>query len=265
MPIMLFGQDMSVLSDLPEDVRKDILSRVNQNQQTQTNIDEPNFVNQEEQSLEIKSSDNLQSQDYIFDQLSRTQIKIFGSEVFKNNIISNGSARLVDSNYLIGPGDIFEIIISGSNPVLQSRFMVNQNGSIFIPSVGEINILGMPFILASEKIKKRITESRVTQNVSINIVETKNVQVYVYGESKKPNRYSLRSNSTIIDIIALSKGISSLGSYRIIEHVRDDKVVAVFDLYDYLVNGRSLTGYTFLDGDLILLGSPKKSKNSWRC
>ena len=150
MPIMLFGQDMSVLSDLPEDVRKDILSRVNQNQQTQTNIDEPNFVNQEEQSLEIKSSDNLQSQDYIFDQLSRTQIKIFGSEVFKNNIISNGSARLVDSNYLIGPGDIFEIIISGSNPVFQSRFMVNQNGSIFIPSVGEINILGMPFILASE-------------------------------------------------------------------------------------------------------------------
>ena len=109
----------------------------------------------------------------------------------------------------------------------------------------EINILGMPFILASEKIKKRITESRVTQNVSINIVETKNVQVYVYGESKKPNKYSLRSNSTIIDIIALSSGISDLGSYRIIEHVRDDKVIAVFDLYDYLVNGRSLTGYTF--------------------
>jgi len=258
MPIMLFGQDMSVLSDLPEDVRKDILSRVNQNQQTQTNIDEPNFVNQEEQSLEIKSSDNLQSQDYIFDQLSRTQIKIFGSEVFKNNIISNGSARLVDSNYLIGPGDIFEIIISGSNPVFQSRFMVNQNGSIFIPSVGEINILGMPFILASEKIKKRITESRVTQNVSINIVETKNVQVYVYGESKKPNKYSLRSNSTIIDIIALSSGISDLGSYRIIEHVRDDKVIAVFDLYDYLVNGRSLTGYTFLDGDLIFIRSYQK-------
>ena len=32
-----------VFSDLPEDVRKDILSRVNQNQQVETNIDEPNF------------------------------------------------------------------------------------------------------------------------------------------------------------------------------------------------------------------------------
>ena len=32
----------------------------------------------------------------------------------------------------------------------------------------------------------------------------------------------------------MSGGISDLGSYRIIEHVRDDKVVATFDLYDYL-------------------------------
>ena len=31
--------------------------------------------------------------------------------------------------------------------------MVNQNGPIFVPSAGEINLLGMPFILASEKIK----------------------------------------------------------------------------------------------------------------
>ena len=131
--------------------------------------------------------------------------------------------------------------------------MVNQNGSIFVPSAGEINILGMPFILASEKIKNRIIESRVTQNIAINLVETKNVQIYIYGESNKPNKYSIRSNSTIMDVIAISGGISDLGSYRIIEHVRDDKVVATFDLYDYLVNGRSLAGYTFLDGDLIFV------------
>ncbi len=253
MPTLVFAQDLSVLSDLPENVQQDILSKVNQNQQAQPSVDEINFSDKENETKEVKINDNFQTQNFILDELKSSEIKIFGSEFFRDNLISSGSARLVDSNYLIGPGDVFEIIISGSNPVLQSRFMVNQNGSIFVPSAGEINILGMPFILASEKIKNRIIESRVTQNIAINLVETKNVQVYVYGESNKPNKYSIRSNSTIIDVIAMSGGISDLGSYRIIEHVRDDRVVATFDLYDYLVNGRSLVGYTFLDGDLIFV------------
>lgn len=253
MPTLVFAQDLSVLSDLPENVQQDILSKVNQNQQAQPNVDEINFADKENETKEVKINDNFQTQNFILDELKSSEIKIFGSEFFRDNLISSGSARLVDSNYLIGPGDVFEIIISGSNPVLQSRFMVNQNGSIFVPSAGEINILGMPFILASEKIKNRIIESRVTQNIAINLVETKNVQIYVYGESNKPNKYSIRSNSTIIDVIAMSGGISDLGSYRTIEHVRDDRVVATFDLYDYLVNGRSLAGYTFLDGDLIFV------------
>ena len=253
MPTLVFAQDLSVLSDLPENVQQDIFSRVNQNQQVQANVDETNFADKENETEEIQINDNFQTQNFILDELKNSKIKIFGSEFFRDNLISSGSARLVDSNYLIGPGDVFEIIISGSNPVLQSRFMVNQNGSIFVPSAGEINILGMPFILASEKIKNRIIESRVTQNIAINLVETKNVQIYIYGESNKPNKYSIRSNSTIMDVIAISGGISDLGSYRIIEHVRDDKVVATFDLYDYLVNGRSLAGYTFLDGDLIFV------------
>ena len=253
MPTLVFAQDLSVLSDLPENVQQDILSKVNQNQQAQSSVDETNFADKENETEEVKINDNFQKQNFILDELKSFKIKVFGSEFFRDNLISSGSARLVDSNYLIGPGDVFEIIISGSNPVLQSRFMVNQNGSIFVPSAGEINLLGMPFILASEKIKNRIIESRVTQNIAINLVETKNVQIYVYGESNKPNKYSIRSNSTIMDVIAMSGGISDLGSYRIIEHVRDDKVVATFDLYDYLVNGRSLAGYTFLDGDLIFV------------
>ena len=253
MPTLVFAQDLSVLSDLPENVQQDILSKVNQNRQVQPKVDEINFSDKEDETKEVKINDNFQTQNFILDELKSSEIKIFGSEFFRDNLISSGSARLVDSNYLIGPGDVFEIIISGSKPVLQSRFMVNQNGSIFVPSAGEINILGMPFILASEKIKNRIIESRVTQNIAINLVETKNVQIYVYGESNKPNKYSIRSNSTIIDVIAMSGGISDLGSYRIIEHVRDDKVVATFDLYDYLVNGRSIAGYTFLDGDLIFV------------
>tara|TARA_B100002019_G_scaffold289666_1_gene305731 strand:- start:561 stop:3077 length:2517 start_codon:yes stop_codon:yes gene_type:complete len=244
---------MSVLSDLPENVQQDILSKVNQNQQLETSVEETNLIDNEEQVQVPKITNSFKVQEFILDDLKNSQIKIFGSEFFKDNPSSSGSAKLVDSNYLIGPGDVLEIVISGSNPVLQSRFMVNQNGSIFIPSVGEINILSMPFILASEKIKKRITESRVTQNVTINIVETKNVQIYVYGESNRPNKYSVRSNSTIIDVIAISNGISDLGSYRTIEQIRDDKVVATFDLYDYLLTGRSLTGYTFLDGDLIFI------------
>ncbi|MDB9967905.1 SLBB domain-containing protein [Gammaproteobacteria bacterium] len=242
-----FSQNLELLNDLPESVQQDILQQAGKAEQR--GDAQPNFM-----EVAKAESQTGYSEISIIDQLELDSIQIFGSQFFEGQQLNNlGSSKLVGQNYIVGPGDIFEIKMNASSSIQQSSFLVNQNGAIFIDSIGSISLLGLPQSKAIDLIKRKARSSRSVKDISISIIETKNVEIFIYGESKNPNKYLIRSNSSILDLIALSGGVSDLGSYRMIEHIRDNKTLRTFDLYDYLIAAKSFAEYNFLEGDLIFI------------
>ena len=241
------AQNMEVLNNLPDTVQQDILQQVNRAQPSEDPT--PSF---QETVIPVDHA-NLNNS-LILDQLAQEKMQIFGADFFSQKQLSSlGSSKLVSQNYEVGPGDVFEIKINASSPISQTKFIVNQNGSIFIDSIGTINVTGLKLSEASEFITKKARRSRVVKDISISILETKNVEVFIYGESKNPDKYLVRSNSSILDLISFSGGISEIGSYRNIQHIRDNKILRTFDLYNYLISAMSFENYNFMEGDLLFI------------
>ena len=241
------AQNMEVLNNLPDTVQQDILQQVNRAQPSEDPT--PSF---QETVIPVDHA-NLNNS-LILDQLAQEKMQIFGADFFSQKQLSSlGSSKLVSQNYEVGPGDVFEIKINASSPISQTKFIVNQNGSIFIDSIGTINVTGLKLSEASEFITKKARRSRVVKDISISILETKNVEVFIYGESKNPDKYLIRSNSSILDLISFSGGISEIGSYRNIQHIRDNKILRTFDLYNYLISAMSFENYNFMEGDLLFI------------
>jgi len=85
------------------------------------------------------------------------------------------------------------------------------------------------------------------------------VNVFVTGEVNLPGPHQLSPNSTMISALIYAKGVTSKGSLRNIELIRDGKVYKVFDVYDYLQTGKEVNDIPLKNGDNIFVGTRKNT------
>ncbi|MGN6494938.1 MAG: SLBB domain-containing protein [Agriterribacter sp.] len=65
----------------------------------------------------------------------------------------------------------------------------------------------------------------------------RSIQVILIGAVARPGTYTLPSLATLFNALYVSGGPAENGSFRNIELIRNNKVITVADLYDFLVNG----------------------------
>jgi len=179
-------------------------------------------------------------------------LPIFGQNLFRNvpSTFAPVDRVPVTPDYVIGPGDELLIRLWGQIE-FNGRAMVDRNGAIYIPKVGNLNVAGLRYDQLHDFLSTAV--GRVFRNFELNVTlgQLRSVQVFVVGQVKRPGAYTVSSLSTLVNALFASGGPANRGSMRRIELKRRGQVVTTFDMYDLLVRGDKSKDALLLSGDVI--------------
>lgn len=188
--------------------------------------------------------------------------RVFGSELFttKNLSFEPNQNQTTPANYILGPADQLEIVLSGEQ---QFTFTgrVSTNGKLIIPNVGVVFVSGLQFEAGVSRIKlemQKIFSSLRTgdSRLSVTVSNYRSIFVTIIG-AKQPGNYKVSSMSTVFNALHIAGGPNALGSYRAIELIRDNEVIRTIDLYDFLTKGDQSDNLALQDNDIIRIPSFK--------
>lgn len=184
-------------------------------------------------------------------------LMIYGSDIFtKENLTFEPNLNIpTPRNYTLGAGDEIKIDIYGFSDKSQT-LKVTPDGYIRYPNIGPVKLAGLS--IEEAKAKLTTTLSRIypglkggNTSLQLTLGQIRTIKVNLIGEISKPGSYSIPSLSTIANALYAAGGPTKIGSYRNIELVRGGKVIAKFDLYDYLMKGDLTQNKVLQDDDVI--------------
>jgi len=205
-------------------------------------------------ALELLVEQNLSDQS----KLTTEEQIYFGEQLFQGNFKENQQFRY-NPNYLINIDDVVSVKIWGAFE-FASDLVVDKQGNIFLPKIGEIKVLGLKNSLLKSKIEsamKKVFNSNVY--IYADLKQYQNISVFVSGAVKKVGLYEGLSTDSILQYIDKSGGIiRGDGSFRNIAILRNKKIIKYVDLYAFLLNGQVDT-FQFKNGDVILVNPIEKT------
>lgn len=179
-------------------------------------------------------------------------IKPFAAELFQGGFRGLRSDGL-NANYRLLPGDQVTLRVWGAVEI-DRVLPVDTQGNIFIPTVGPVKVQGVTHSQLNQVVSAAIRQTYSKQvKVYTNLQGVQPVSVFVAGFVKSPGRYSGVPSDSALMFLDQANGIDDqLGSYRNIRLLRDGKVLAELDLYQYMLHGE-LAHPQLQDGDTLLV------------
>jgi len=178
------------------------------------------------------------------DSIKANKLEIFGLSTFKDvNLTFEPNLRLATpGNYVLGPDDELLIDVYGDSEANYNLF-VTPEGKIKIPLAGVVSVGGLTIEEAKSVIKKRLAKiyggiNSNSTKVSIALGDIRSITVSVIGEVAYPGSYTIPSLASVYNALYVSGGPTEKGSFRKIQVSRGHSVIAVVDLYDFLVYGK---------------------------
>lgn len=183
------------------------------------------------------------------------QKQVFGRNIFNRTDLSFEPSMNIATpqNYVLGPGDAVIVDVYGAS---QKTFntTVSPDGEITIEGFGPIQVSGLSVSQANAKIRSQLGARYSSSRVKLTVGQTRTIMVNIMGEVKTPGTYTLSAFATVFNALYMAGGTNDLGTLRNIKVFRHNKLVAVADVYDYILNGK--TGNIRLaDNDVIYVGS----------
>jgi len=138
------------------------------------------------------------------------------------------SSKSVTDDYLIGPGDLLEVAVYGSDD-LNDQVRVNSFGMVSYPLLGEVEVGGLSTSQAEEKIEGLLGEKYIRDpHVNVFIKEYRSKQVAVLGAVRNPGNFELLKKGRLIDALALAGGLSDTASEFIyLARGGEDKLIEI--------------------------------------
>ena len=210
-------------------------------------------VQQPVAALQPDAAQRHEFQDFVAQSLGR-YLPLFGFNLFAGvpSTFAPGDSIPVTPDYVVGPGD--EILIRAWGQVdIDYRAVVDRNGLINIPRVGNVNVAGIRYQELSGYLRTAI--GRIFRNFQLNVTlgQLRSIQIFVVGHARRPGSYTVSSLSTLVNAVFASGGPSPKGSMRRIQLKRADRTVTEFDLYDLLLKGDKSKDAQLLPGDVIYI------------
>lgn len=194
-------------------------------------------------SLELKVNNNNPKND---------SLKRFGSNFFNSSQSTFMPINVANfgDDYIVDVGDQFVLQLIGlENSELE--LMVERDGSLLIPEYGKVFVAGTSLKDTIESVKKFFETKSVGIEPIISLSSLRDIQVLMIGGISQPGMYTLSGGASILHAINVAGGITEKGSYRKIDLIRNNEVIASLDLYDMIVFGKNIFSQTLRSGDTI--------------
>ena len=207
-----------------------------------------------EQNYSTQIELNGNSGNQVIVDTAETNSDVFGANLFTGSFAQQSFSGF-NPNYQINIGDKLFIQVWGAVE-FDGEQAVDAQGNIFIPQVGPVRVLGIPNSELNSVIEKAV--SRVyTNNVYIytSLIAAQPIKVFVTGNVLSPGLYPGLSSDSILSYLDRAGGIDpQRGSFLDIDLKRGGKVVASFNLYDFLIKG-DIKSVQLHEGDVLVVGS----------
>jgi protein involved in polysaccharide export with SLBB domain len=208
---------------------------------------------EEEENLDEIESDTT----YLKSIPSRRKSNVFGIQFFSNakNSFSPSIKLATPANYVLGPDDQLQLILTGMNESVQ-LLKINADGFVNIKYAGIVQLAGLTMEKAEQLIKKRmaafypyIAQGKTAVTIVLNRYKT--IRIAVMGEAYRPGNYQVPGVASIFNVLYLTGGPTEKGSLRNIQIIRSGKKIAELDFYQFLLKGSLPDNIRLQDQDLI--------------
>jgi polysaccharide export outer membrane protein len=149
-------------------------------------------------------------------------------------------------DYQVGPGDVLQITVwdhpeltipAGSlRSSAESGNWVHNDGTIFYPYVGIVNVEGLRVTEIRDMITKRLSRYIEDPQVDVSVAAFRNKRIYVTGEVDEPGLYPVTNVPTrLIDVIAEAGGLTPRADWSSVVLTRSGKDyrLSLRDIYQY--------------------------------
>jgi polysaccharide export outer membrane protein len=168
--------------------------------------------------------------------------------------VADGSLAAPSGDYRIGPLDVLDISVFGV-PDLTRTVEVTGNGQISFPLIGTVSAAGRTTEGLKAELETRLGAKYLqSPQVDVAVKTSTSQRVTVEGAVKESGIYPLVGETTLIQVIAMAKGLDSSADTHgvlVFRRIGGQKNVAAFDL-SAIQKGRS-TDPVLQGGDVVVV------------
>jgi polysaccharide export outer membrane protein len=113
---------------------------------------------------------------------------------------------VIDPDYVIGVGDLLEVVFPYHTNLTQRDIVVRRDGRISLPYVGDQMAAGITPMDLDSLLTVRFAEILRDPNLSVIVEKSAPLKVYVLGEVKNPGRVDFDDELTMMQSIAAAGG-----------------------------------------------------------
>ena len=232
-------------------------NRIQRNSADRIEINEkdPEFLLIQKELSYLTPKDSIEWLKELLDEKSKMKKKVFGRDIFNNKELSFEPNMNIATpqRYVLGPGDNVIIDVYGAS---QKTFnvVVSPDGEVTIEDFGPIKVSGLTVEQANAKVRSLLGARYSSSKTKLTVGQTKTMMVNVMGEVKVPGTYTLSAFATVFHALYMAGGINDLGTLRNIKVYRQNRLVTVVDIYDYILNGKLTGNIRLMDNDVIVVG-----------
>ena len=177
-----------------------------------------------------------------------------------STVYSTGASEgSIDANeYHVGPGDKIFISISGVREFIYN-LSINQEGWMYIPQVGGVDLNNLTLAQARTKLENSINRYYKNVNIFISLVDFRQIRVSLVGDVVKPSNFVLAANSRLMDLFYISAGLNETANIRNIKIISKEDSVQLYDLLSFLRFGNFDSNPLLREGDVVLVDRADKT------
>lgn len=182
--------------------------------------------------------------------------KVFGRDIFNNKELTFEPNMNIATpqNYKLGPGDAVFVDIYGASQK-SAECTVSPDGFITIEGYGPVQVSGLTVAQANNRLRSTLGSRYSSSKIKLSVGQTRTIMVNVMGEVKTPGTYTLSAFATVFHALYMAGGTNDIGTLRNIKVYRNDRLVTVVDIYDYILNGKLTGNVRLADNDVIVVGA----------
>ena len=214
-----------------------------------------NFLEMENELGTFMPTDSIKLLKELLAERDKEKRKVFGRDIFNNKELSFEPNMNISTpqKYVLGAGDAVIIDIYGaSQKTINST--VSPDGDITIEGFGPVKVAGLTVEQANARLKNQLGARYSSSKIRLTVGQTKTIMINVMGEVSTPGTYTLSAFATVFHALYMAGGVNDLGTLRNIKVYRQNKLVSVVDIYDYILNGKLTGNIRLTDNDVIVVG-----------
>jgi polysaccharide export outer membrane protein len=157
--------------------------------------------------------------------------------------------------YLIGPEDVLDITVWKNCPDLCRTVPVRPDGKMSLPLVNDVQAAGLTPMDLREHLTQQLAEYLPSPEVSVIVREVHNFKVAVVGSVKMPGDYELKSQATVLELLARAQGLTEFANRDKIVVLRQNgtKTDRIQFNYRKVAEGHDQDNFYVRAGDVIVV------------